>query len=269
MKEKILILCKTYPNPSKTYRETVCVAGITSKGQLIRLYPIPFRYLAADKAFKKWQWIEADISKTQTDYRPESHKIKDISTIEVVGQIESNGDWRDRMEQLKDLKVYQNIDEIKTESEQSYLSLALLKPVRIVDLEISKESQTSWSQEELDAMNGYSQQMTLGLEDELAALKSKILERIPYKFHYVYKVMKNGVLSDEKTIIKDWEIAQLYRNCVKSHPNDWQDKVKQKYLREFAEKDVTFLIGNTSSVPRNWMIISVIYPPKQTQQYLF
>ena len=269
MKEKILILCKTYPNPSKKYRETVCVAGVTSKGRLIRLYPIPFRYLTAEKAFKKWQWIEADISKAKSDYRPESHKINDISTIKVTGQIDPHRDWRDRMEQLKGLTVYQSLDQIKAESEQSHLSLALLKPVQIIDLEISKESHPNWTQEELDAMSGYSEQMTLGLEDEVAALSARILEKIPYKFHYVYKVMKDGVLSDERMIIKDWEIAQLYRNCVKSHPNDWQNKVKQKYLQEFSEKDVTFLIGNTSSVPRNWMIISVIYPPKQTQQDLF
>ena len=31
MKEEILIVVKTYPNLSKKYKETVCVAGINKK----------------------------------------------------------------------------------------------------------------------------------------------------------------------------------------------------------------------------------------------
>ncbi len=41
--ERILVLCKTYPSPSAKYSETSCVAGITEPGNLIRLYPVPFR----------------------------------------------------------------------------------------------------------------------------------------------------------------------------------------------------------------------------------
>jgi hypothetical protein len=40
---KILILCKTYPSPSGKYTETTCVAGMDENGNLMRLFPVPFR----------------------------------------------------------------------------------------------------------------------------------------------------------------------------------------------------------------------------------
>jgi hypothetical protein len=48
-RENILILCKTYPSPSAKYSETSCVAGMTEDGQLLRLYPIPFRMIRGIK----------------------------------------------------------------------------------------------------------------------------------------------------------------------------------------------------------------------------
>ena len=67
LKEKILILVKTYPNLSKKYKETVCVAGITDFGEWRRLYPIPFRKLPFDMRFKKFNWIEAETSKNNKE----------------------------------------------------------------------------------------------------------------------------------------------------------------------------------------------------------
>ena len=73
--ERVLILCKTYPSPSAKYAETSCVAGMTESGRLIRLYPVPFRLVADDQQFKKWQWITARFEKARDDHRPESHRV--------------------------------------------------------------------------------------------------------------------------------------------------------------------------------------------------
>lgn len=54
---KVLITVKTYPIPSKKYDELVCTAGITDKGDLVRLYPINFRDLPFSKQYHKYQWI--------------------------------------------------------------------------------------------------------------------------------------------------------------------------------------------------------------------
>jgi hypothetical protein len=57
-REKILIWAKTYPELSSKYLETVCTAGMLPSGKPLRLYPIPYRYLAGGKEqFSLYQWI--------------------------------------------------------------------------------------------------------------------------------------------------------------------------------------------------------------------
>jgi hypothetical protein len=43
MNKRVLITVKTYPNPSKSYQETVCTAGIDEDKNWIRIYPVNFR----------------------------------------------------------------------------------------------------------------------------------------------------------------------------------------------------------------------------------
>src|SRR3546814_5056469 len=73
-RERILILCKTYPSPSGKHSDTSCVAGMTEEGSLIRLFPVPFRAIRDEQKFKKWHWISAQIYKAKEDRRPDSHK---------------------------------------------------------------------------------------------------------------------------------------------------------------------------------------------------
>ena len=56
IREKILILVKTYPTPSTKYIETVCTAGIREDGSWIRIFPIPFRTLDDYQKYRKYQW---------------------------------------------------------------------------------------------------------------------------------------------------------------------------------------------------------------------
>lgn len=42
MKEDLLLLCMAYPEISKKYGASVCMAGATREGELRRIYPIPF-----------------------------------------------------------------------------------------------------------------------------------------------------------------------------------------------------------------------------------
>ena len=67
-RKRILIWGKTRPELSRSYHETVCTGGVLADTRrLIRLYPIPLRYLEDDKVFRKYQWIEADIVKSDRD----------------------------------------------------------------------------------------------------------------------------------------------------------------------------------------------------------
>jgi hypothetical protein len=86
--ERILILGMTYPHYSRKYQENVCTGAIlSSTNEMIRIHPIPRRYM--DAKFKNFQWITARISKHPHDPRPESYRI-DPDFIDVLEEIPSS-----------------------------------------------------------------------------------------------------------------------------------------------------------------------------------
>ena len=102
--KRVLITVKTYPLPSRKTIEASCTAGITEDGKWIRLFPLPFRYLEYTKRFKKYQWIEANLTKA-TDPRPESYKI-DLDSIKLIGKpVPTSNNWEVRKDIVLPLKA--------------------------------------------------------------------------------------------------------------------------------------------------------------------
>lgn len=73
-------------------------------------------------------------------------------------------------------------------------------------------------------------------------------------------------------MIEDWELGQLYWNCLKTSNNDEElacRKVKQKYFNEFLGKDLFFFLGTTRQyhkiAPNPFIIIGAFYPPKEKE----
>jgi len=73
--KRVLITVRTYPVPATKGIEVSCTAGVTSDGEWIRLFPVPYRFLTTDQRFTKYQWIDVDVLRAPNDSRPESHKL--------------------------------------------------------------------------------------------------------------------------------------------------------------------------------------------------
>ncbi len=43
-------------------------SSVTDKGELIRLYPIKFRYLSDEQQFSKFNWIEVRVKRNTQDF---------------------------------------------------------------------------------------------------------------------------------------------------------------------------------------------------------
>lgn len=107
---KVLITVKTYPSISKKYEELVCTAGFLEDGSWIRLYPIQFRKKSYAEQYKKYQWIELDIVKNTSDFRPESFRpVSHDTPIEIIGEIPPDGNtWAERRKIVLN-KVYTSL----------------------------------------------------------------------------------------------------------------------------------------------------------------
>ena len=94
--KRVLITVKAYPNPSKKYQETVCVAGIDIENhEWIRLYPVPYRDLDQNKKFKKYTIIKVKVIKAKDDKRPESYKV-DPNSIQIEEFLDTKDKWERR-----------------------------------------------------------------------------------------------------------------------------------------------------------------------------
>jgi hypothetical protein len=83
--KRALIVVRTYPTPAKQGIEVSCTAAITDKGEWLRLFPVPYRFLSPDQRFRKYQWVDVTVSKAAKDHRAESYKIEN-SGIQIVSE---------------------------------------------------------------------------------------------------------------------------------------------------------------------------------------
>lgn len=265
-RERILILAKTYPSPSSKYSETSCVAGITESGQMRRLFPVPFRLIERGQQFKKWQWIEALVEKAPADHRRESHRIY-IDTINCQETIETKGNWNARLPWIDRIPSFSSFDDLEASRLTHGTTLALLRPRLLVELLISDADSPDWTDEEKAILLKDEMQGNLFTEEE-ARQHVRELRKVPFDFHYRYICdTPEGEKAFRHKII-DWEAGALFWNCRKSHGAEWEKPFRAKLGEQLPGKDLMFLMGNQHRFPHQWLIISVIYPPKQKPENL-
>ncbi|ADY63916.1 hypothetical protein [Agrobacterium tumefaciens] len=263
---RILILCKTYPSPSGKYAETTCVAGMDESGKLVRLFPVPFRLIAKDQQFKKWQWIKAKVEKAKKDHRPESFTIK-VDTINGGEVVAPGKDWAERRRLLSPIKVYPHFDDIEADRSAGRLSLAILRPTRIIGLEIERVSDPEWTDDELAKL--VQEQKQGGLFDDDDKRSIRTLRKLPFDFYYRYECHEGATAKVFKHKLVDWEIGALYWNCLRSHGDGWEKHFRDQLEKKIPSKDLMLLMGNQHRFQDQWLIISLIYPPHQMQTELF
>lgn len=269
---KILIAVKTYPTLSSKYDELVCTAGFLEDGSWIRVYPIPFRKLEYDKQYSKYDWVEVDLEKNTSDFRLESHKPKSIETaFNIVDHLGTEDSWRLRKEiVLKN--VHTNMTELIFQAKDTtkYTSLAVFKPKEILGFKIEKV-ESEWDQKKLNTLKAKAQQLNLFQNSDNPF---EVVKKLPYKFSYKFTSDDD---IERTMMIEDWEIGQLYWNCLKRHEGDEAkacEDVRKKYFDDFAKtKDLYLFWGTTREfhliAPNPFVIIGTFHPKKIIQPSLF
>src|SRR5258705_1465508 len=143
-REKALILVRTYPTPARNGVEVSCTAAVTEDGQWLRLFPVPYRFLEPDQRFRKYQWIEVDVTKA-SDHRPESFRIVDRNSIKIVSDVlSSNRNWQERKQFVEPLKQHCMCCIKRVRDAVGYPTLGIFKPKTIERL-IIKPTEPNWT----------------------------------------------------------------------------------------------------------------------------
>ena len=254
-REDLLILTKTYPEPSAKYRETTCVAALTREGALKRIFPVRFRYFSGEQQFKKWEWINVNTKKSNDDHRPESFKIDFDSVIERTGEkVDTKNDWAQRMPWLSP-HIVSNFAALEERRQASGETLGIIRPHRVLDLEITSVKETEWTEKEKAKLQSE------GLFDT-DEHKRPLLRKLPFTFHYRYECETPNGVQVLRHMITDWEAGALFWNCLRSHGDNWEVPFRQKIEEELPSKDLMFLLGTVHRFPDQWLIVGLFYPPK-------
>ena len=257
---KVLVTVMTYPHPSPGYQELVCTAGITETGEWVRLYPVDYRYRPRNQQFKKYQWIEVELSKRQgeRDKRKESRK-PNLDSIKPLGEpLDTKNKWETRR-QIIDPMPHHTVNELKQQFDSDRVSIGIVRPTKVIDLEI-RPADPEWKPE----------WQTLFTQLKLFGPPQKPLKKLPYTFHYVFECEDSD--KPHTAMCEDWELGVLFLGeCDRLGSEEKAaESVKQKFLGELCrdDKDTRFFMG--TRFPYNtWLVVGVFWPPKIQQQELF
>lgn len=274
-RRRVLIWGKTRPELSSRYRELVCTGGVfEDRAGLVRLYPIPLRYLDDEKVFKKYQWIEAFVAKSRSDPRPESYRVR-YDDIVVRGEIPTkNGDWDDRAKWiLRSEHILHSVEHLQERQKIDGTSLGLIQPRSIEGVRYEKIPE----QDKRDFAIRYDRvlaQQDLPLDPETGR-EIKPLREADFRFKIRFQCGHESCRRVHDFSVLDWELDALYFRLRQR--GNRRIPAADKVLRKLeticsSDNDLRFFLGNISNHPHVFTIVGFWWPKRKasdTQLHLF
>lgn len=256
---QVLVTVKATPQPSASYGDTSCVAGVRIDGDeptWIRLYPIAFRWLDGESQFAKYDVIELEVRRRDSDTRKESyspaqdswHKINHLrpgkSRHQVIGR----------------LPVTTTCELMSAASaDPSSTSLGLVYPADVDRLEF--EPHPKWTPEQLAKMQDRILKESTALIPMSGAIPS-VLKEPAFKVRYRYRCESAGCRGHQGRIL-DWELTAL-QNRLRHDGKDVKAGVTEKFLDQMFASDrrTGFYMGNFELAARRgkFSVLGVYWP---------
>ncbi|MET4372495.1 hypothetical protein ABIA99_005201 [Bradyrhizobium sp. LB12.1] len=243
----MVVLVKALPQPSKSYGETVCCAGLTSDGKWKRLFPVRFRHLQGG-TFKRWDWVNFAYRPPTRDRRVEScHVYEDSIAVD-----------RPLPEDERSRLLSPLITRSAAEAAQKGLSLTLVRPRKTKF--IAKRKSVTDMAEERDAFKLAAQQTSI-FDKELAELDPS-----PFDFRFQFEDddgMHNYQNGDWETHAMFWRWTKMYSETEALR------RMAIVYNEDYPAKGMVFALGNMAKRPQTWQLLGVLRLDEIRQSDLF
>jgi hypothetical protein len=253
---RVLITVKAAPNPSETYGETVCVAGIridVEPTRWIRLYPINFRELESNNTFRKYDIVSLRARPAHADPRPESYR-----PITGTVRAETTLTGWDRRKVFVIDHVQASMCELLTDIRDHPLarSLAAVRPRVIKNIDIKPHP--GWTSAEEAKIDRYVRQENLFSSDPRTPLEAP-----RFKGWYEY-LCQSANCKGHKQGIYDWEWVALQRKLKGRSDAEAKEQLRHKFFEQMCGpgKDPIFYVGNQAKHQQVFMTLGVFYPKR-------
>ena len=234
--ERVVILVKAAPHPSRRYQETVCCAGVTLEGEWRRLYPIRFRHLG-DAKFTRWQIVDYKWHRPRDDLRKESRRVEEQS-LKITGELP-----RSKHAPFLDPLLRSSCAEAARLGE----SLTLVRPKNL-NFRWRRKSDAEVAGEKA-AFVAASAQGSL-LDEPLKAFE-------PCPFHL--RMGFNDAGGKHGMTCGDWETSATFFKWRKSYgEQEALVRLKDTYENRYAKKGLAFAMGTVAKRPKQWLLLGII-----------
>jgi hypothetical protein len=240
-KEKIAVLVRATPEKSKRNGEghAVGVTGINKDGELLRLYPLRFRYGEGLVDFRRNDLLEVTVTRPENDMRWESRKVLDYVNLGRPA--------KDREIKELILPLVTSLERLNIEG----ASLGVVKP-ELLDIEVKVNSlETFDRQQYFDMMGDFLE------KGEKAGM--------PVEIKYTFRCEGEEACRGHKIVLLDWEINETVRNIVREEKEHLavKKRIKEKLFERLKEKELYFIMG-THFTYGTWLITGIFCPEKES-----
>ncbi len=255
-----MILVKAAPVLTSQLEESMCVAAVAVEGtpRWVRLHPVPFRDLADDLKFKKYQIVRTKVGRPKTDRRPES--LLPLGGSLRPGRVVSTRDgWAERrrwIDALGERTMCELVEANRAGSGPGVPSLAVVRPADQPQLEISVRDEDQLRKWRTRAAAMESQPSLFDDPDK----PKPPFEVVPWRFRYKYRCRAAQCNGHSQTIV-DWEVVALWRRV--QHKPDWQDQMRRRFVDELwaPGRDTVLFVGNQEQYPISFLVLGIFWPP--------
>jgi hypothetical protein len=256
---RVLITVKTAPQPSASYGDTVCVAGIRidgSRSDWIRLYPIPFRWLDSAQKFRKYDVIELEVRRRDQDSRQESYS----PTIDTIRLVEHLDPWAPREEILRQVsRTTVCALRAGVQARHDAPSLGLIDVEAVTGLEF--EDHPGWSEAEQRKIAASLQMQSIDLFGSVKVPPKLMAPQL--KVRYKYQCAESGCPSHVGQIL-DWELSELQRRIGGVSGERLRVLIQEKFIDMMwnSRRRSSFFRGNFEDPKKrqNFSVLGVYYP---------
>jgi len=256
---RILILGMTYPSYSRKYVETVCTGGLEAESlSMVRLHPIPHRYLEDGSRFSSFQWISARIARHSSDPRPDSFRVEpsSITIHDAIGPDESEA--RASL-LLRSPNYVRSVEELLRQQRADGRSLGIMKPKEITRV-IARE-RTQLEREQWHRAERLFSQVSLFERPKPIAFPE-------YEF-LVSWICDDPSCGGHQSGIKQWGLHELSRKLAGDADRKSKLEHKMAKMLDLKYREVFFFLGSFRRRMYQFGLMDCYSAPRSRQMKLF
>lgn len=235
--ERVVILVKAAPHPSRRYQETVCCAGVTPEGEWRRLYPVRFRHLSGEAKFSRWDILDFKWQRPRDDPRRESRRVEEQS-LAIVGKLP-----KDSQAPFLDPLLRASYADAAQRGE----TLTLVRP---------KNLSFRWRpKSDAEIIGEKAAFAAASVQGSLLDEPLKAFEPCPYHLRIGFE----DAAGPHHMMCGDWETSATFFNWRRSYGEaEALSRLKDAYEKTYVQKGVALAMGTVARRPRQWLLLGII-----------